>query len=313
MHPHMPCCLCTVQHSLTYCSWVITLEGLAHCGHMAPRHSPTVRLRRLARELRQTRQDLDLSPEAVAAQLGWSRPKLNRIENGKTKLKLTDVAAICDLYGVDSAKRAALIQLAREAHQRGWWAAYGDVFSGSYIGLEDEAVEIREWGPQVIPGLLQTEDYARQVIRAGRFDLTEEDVDRRIQARMARKTLLSRPTPPKLHVVLDEAVLRRQVGGPDVMRDQLIHLRSAARREHVRIQILPFEVGTHVALEGPFIVLSFAEPGDPDTAYIETKGGDIHVEAAAQVSFIRVSFDKVAKQALSEEDSAMMLAASIEE
>lgn len=278
---------------------------------MAPQHSPTVRLRRIARELAQLREAAGLSPEDAATQLGWSRPKLNRIENAKTRPKLADVSDVCDLYGVDSTKRAGLLQLAREARQRGWWAAYGDVFSGSYVGLEDDAAIIRSWQPQMIPGLLQTEDYARAVLQVG-HDIGDEVVHRRVQARMARKTLLSRPNPPTLHAVLDEAILRRMIGGPDVMRDQLAHLQSAGRRDNVTIQVLPFTAGAHSGLTSSFVVLDFAEPVDPDVAFIETKGGDIYVEATDQVSRIKVDHDRLTKQALPEEESAALIAAILE-
>lgn len=296
---------------ITRCSRGATL-GRGKLSAMAPQNSPTVRHRRLARELLDLREGAGVAPEDAARQLGWSRFKVRNIETAKVRPKPADINEICDLYGVDSTKRAGLLQLAREARQRGWWAAYGDVFSGSYVGLEDDAAKIRSWQPQLIPGLLQTEDYAREVINTSRGG-DDESVNRRVQARMARRTLLSRPNPPALHAVLDEAVLRRQIGGPDVLRDQLAYLKSVGRRDNITIQVLPFDSGTHPGLESSFVVLSFTEPADPDMAFIETKGGDIYVEAKEQVTRIKVDHEQLTNQALPEEESAALIAAIMKE
>ncbi|MEU6711233.1 helix-turn-helix transcriptional regulator [Nonomuraea sp. NPDC046802] len=267
---------------------------------MSSNHSPTVRLRRLARELRKLREDSGLMPEAAAAQLGWSRSKVSRIETGRTMASRSDVAAVCDLYGVDSSHRAGLIQLAGEVRQRGWWTAYADVFTGSYIGLEDEAASIRQWEVQLIPGLLQTEDYARTVISQHRPD---EEVQRRVMARVARRTLLSRPNAPQLSAVMDEAAIRRPIGGNQIMHEQLEQLLIAARRPNVSIKVLPFGAGEHAGLEGAFTILAFAEEIDPDVAYMEGTAGDIYVESSDQVDRCKLIFERISDAALSPEDS----------
>src|SRR5919197_4853508 len=167
-------------------------------------YRPTVRGRRLARELRRLREDQQLTLQEVADRLGWSRATVSRLETGQTKPRHGDVADLLDLYGVPSPDRDALIALARQAKQRGWWTAYVDVFTDSYVGFEDEAGQISTWDPQLIHGLLQTEDYARAVITAGRM-LSGTPLERRIAARKIRQKLLDRANAPTLHAVIDEA------------------------------------------------------------------------------------------------------------
>ncbi|WP_182873851.1 helix-turn-helix domain-containing protein [Microbispora sp. H10670] len=270
--------------------------------------SPTVRLRRLARELRRLRENSGLSPEAAAVRLGWSRSKVSRIETGRTRATPADVADTCDLYGVSSEARAGLIQLAKDARQRGWWTAYADVFTGSYVGLEDEAALIRQWEVQLVPGLLQIEDYARSVITAGRPGKPDPDnVHRRVMARMARRTLLSRSDAPELYAVMDEGVIRRPIGGNRVMCDQLEALLNAARRPNVTIRILPYSAGEHAGLEGAFTVLSFAEEEDPDVAYVEGTAGDVYVESTDHVDRYRSAFEQICDAALPTEESLKLI------
>lgn len=280
----------------------------------SPAYAPSIRARRLARSLKEARLQADLTATEAAARLGWSQPKISHIENGRTKPGEVDVALMLDLYGVSSPDRDALLTLAREAERRGWWTDYADVFTGSYVALEDEASRIREWQPQFIPGLLQTQDYAREVIVAGRPDLEESEIRRRVMARMARQTLLRRePDAPRLHAILDEAILRRPIGGHDVMNEQLQRLVTEANRPNVTIQVLPFSVGTHSGLEGLFILLGFAEPADPDVAYTEGIFGDIYLESPNQITRCTVAFERLCEVALSPEESAALINAAIEE
>jgi hypothetical protein len=250
-----------------------------------------------------------LKPTEVAAQLQWDRSKVSRIETTKVRAKPGDVAELLDLYGVTSPDRDALLQLAAVASQRGWWTAFNDVFTGSYVEFEHDASLIREWQPQVIPGLLQTENYARAVITAGRPDADSDEIERRVQARMARRTLLGREGAPHLHVVLDEAVLRRQVGGSNVMRRQLSYLWEAGQRPNVTVQILPFSLGAHAAVDGSFIVLSFDDELDPEIPFSEGPFGDVYPEGAAELERINLVWDRIASAALSPEESAVMITA----
>lgn len=276
-----------------------------------PRSVPTVRQRRLGRELRQLREKRGLSSDRVAAQMGWSGSKVTRLETAYTKVTQNDVSHLLDLYGVPSDQRAALIQLAHEAQQRGWWTEFGDVFTGSYVALEDEAKAIFDWEPQLIPGLLQTTDYAHVVIEAGRPD-DPAGVDRRVAARMARKALLTRDDPPELTAVIAEPALRAPVGGRDVMRAQLRALQDAAQHPHVTIRVLPASTGAHAGLDGACVILSF-EADFPAVAYAVGMTGENYLESAEQVQRVTMNAERIADKALSEEESAALIVALIKE
>jgi transcriptional regulator with XRE-family HTH domain len=268
---------------------------------MVQPHSPTVRGRRLARELRELREHADLRPEKAAQRLGWSRQKVMRIERALTKASANDLGAIMDLYGVASPKREALLQLAKDAWKRGWWTAYRDIFAGTYLSLEDEASRICEWQPLVVPGLLQTPDYAREVVMA--FTSDASDIERRVAARMTRRSLLSRSNAPGLHVILDEAILYRRIGDTKTMRAQLDSLLTDARRPQVTLQVLPFDRGRHPGLNGTFVILTFEIGLDPDIAYLETPGGDIYLEAEEDVAQRRVAFQELSQIAMTPDES----------
>ncbi|MEW2354531.1 helix-turn-helix transcriptional regulator [Spirillospora sp. NPDC029432] len=271
-------------------------------------YRPTVRGRRLARELRRLRETQGLTLQEVADRLDWSRATVSRLETGQTRPKPGDIADLLDLYGVPSPERDALINLAREAGQRGWWTAYADVFTGSYVALEDEASRIRAWDTQLIHGLLQTEEYARAVITAGRMLPGPTEIERRIDARKARQKLLDRDEAPRLHLVFDECVLRRPIGGAAVMRAQLEALLEFAARPRIEIQVLPYDTGAHAGLDGRFTILSFPNPADPDIAYVEGTMGDVYLESAEAIATHGDRFDRVAAAALPPEDSAHLIA-----
>ncbi|MEV7005677.1 helix-turn-helix transcriptional regulator [Streptosporangium sp. NPDC051022] len=271
--------------------------------------SPTVRHRRLGRELRRLREAAGLMPEAAARQLGWSRPKVNRIENAKLLPSVVDVGHACDLFGADSATKAGLIQLCKDAAVRGWWTAYSDVLSSSYVVLESEAIAIRTWEPLLIPGLLQNEEYARAIIQAGRPGLDDTELKRRVDARMTRKITLLGSNAPAFHALLDEGALRRPVEPPSVMADQLGDILQVVDRPNVTIQVLPLRAGVHSGLEGAFSVLSFGAE-DPDVGYTGSPGGVVYVEAADQVRDLTLTFERLASMALSPEKSADLIAAA---
>ena len=210
-------------------------------------YTPTVRGRRLIREIERLRHGSGLSMEAAAQRLGWSTSKLYRLENGRSRITTDDLADMLDLYGVRSPQREALIQLGRDARRRGWWTAYSDVFTGSYIAMEAEASSIRI-NAHVIPGLFQTPSYAHEVIRRTRPAISAQDAERRVAACTARQDALSsRPQPPDIHVILDEAVLHREVGGPAVTGQQLTALAQTATWPNVTVQVLPFTAGYNAA------------------------------------------------------------------
>ncbi|QXJ21057.1 helix-turn-helix domain-containing protein [Actinomadura graeca] len=272
-------------------------------------YRPTVRGRRLARELRKLREEQGLTLQEVADRLDWSRATVSRLETSQTRPRPGDIADILDLYGVPSPARDALITLARQAGQRGWWTAYQDVFTGSYVALEDEASHIRTWDPQLIHGLLQIEPYSRAVITSGRLLPSPEEIERRIAARKIRQALLDRESAPRLHVVFDESVLHRHIGGREVMRAQLDALNLAVKtRPSVTIQVLPYTAQAHAGLDGRFTILSYPNPADPDIAYVEGTMGDVYLESAEEIAKHRDRFDRIEAAALSPEDSAHLIA-----
>ncbi|MVZ99046.1 helix-turn-helix domain-containing protein [Actinomadura sp. LD22] len=280
---------------------------------MSNAQSPTVRHRRLARQLRRVRETSGLSMESAAAALGWSRPKLVRFETAKTRPRPSDVEAMFDLYGGDEAVKLALMQLARDIRKRGWWSAFNDVLTGSFAELEDDAAEICSWQVQCIPGLLQTSDYALALIRIGTPDDPEDVHLRRLQARMARKTILERKDAPFYRVVLDEAALRRPVGDAKIMFHQLDALLTLAGKPNVSIQIMPMAEGAHACMDGAFVILRFVDDFHPDIVYLEDMGNEIYLEDVEQVSRCNVRFDRLRRQALAEQDSMALIADIAEE
>jgi transcriptional regulator with XRE-family HTH domain len=274
-------------------------------------HIPTVRQRRLAQALRELRHEAGLTQDAVAARMGWHSSKLFRLENARSpRVDWLDVRELMDLYGVTSPHREALIQLARDARMMGWWTPYRDVFTGSYVALEDEASVMRLYYPELIPGLLQTEHYARAVIRAVRPGYDEESVERRVMARLARqKALLDREAPPELICVLNEAVLRRQVGEAHVRAGQLRALADTAERPHLTIQVLPFSAGAHAGLEGGFVLIEFPSEQDPDVVYVEGIMGDLYLESVEEVKRYQSAFERIRTIALGPQETLTFISA----
>ena len=268
-------------------------------------HIPTVRQRRLAQALRELRREAGLTQDAVGVRMGWHTSKLFRMENARSpRVDWLDVKELMEMYGVGSPHREALIQLARDARMRGWWTPYRDVFTGSYVALEDESSAMRLYCPELVPGLLQTEDYARAVIRAVRPGYDEESVERRVIARLARqKELLDRISPLDLALVLNEAVLRRLVGGAPTMAAQLRALAGAAQRPGVMLQVLPFSAGAHASLEGGFVLIKFPEETDPDVVYVEGIMGDLYLESVEEVKRYQSAFERIQAVAFSPQES----------
>lgn len=227
----------------------------------------------------------------------WRRPNLDALKS------------LLIAYGVDDpAERLAVLTLAREARQRGWWEEYRDVWpGGSLPEFEAEARKILTFELALIPGLLQTADYARAVFRGGRV-VDEAAMERRVEARMARQRILDRENPPYLWALVDEAALRRHVGGPDVMRAQLHHLADAAARPNITIQVLPFAAGAHAAMESAFTILEFHAADDPTLVYVENIAADTYLELDEQVAGYSLAYDHARASALSADASAAYLA-----
>jgi transcriptional regulator with XRE-family HTH domain len=283
---------------------------------MAIEHSPTVRRRRLALELRRLREAAKLTCEEVADHLECSTSKISRVETGRVSVSPRDVRDMLELYGVPVAQRESLVQLARDSRQKGWWHAFSDTMQpqfATYVGLESAASEIRIYEVSLIPELLQTEDYARAVIRSGMMSSPSDDIDRQVELRMARQPAITRDDPPKVWAVLDEAALRRQVGGPGLMRLQLEHLLAQASLPNVALQVIPFGGGAHPAMGRPFIILVFPERVDTDVVYLEDLTSALYVEDVAEVDRYNVFFNHLRATALSFDDSSALITSVLKE
>jgi transcriptional regulator with XRE-family HTH domain len=241
-------------------------------GRTAP-GGPTVQRMLVGTQLRRLRTEAGLSREQAGEAIRASEWKIHRLENGQVGFKERDIIDLLRLYGVtDPTEVAEFVALAREANSPGWWQHYGDVLPPwfrTYVDLESVATLIRTYEGQFIPGLLQTDDYMRAVVQGAHLDESAEEVGRRVRLRMARQILLTREQPPRLWAVVDEAAMRRPVGGREVMRDQMERLIDAAKLPNVTLQVLPFDAGAHPGMVGSFSVLRFPEEELPDVVYLE--------------------------------------------
>jgi transcriptional regulator with XRE-family HTH domain len=264
---------------------------------------PTVRRRRLGAELRRLREAHSLKLEEVAERLDLAPSTLSRIETGKAPTKSAYLTAMLELYQVaDPGARKVLVDMAREGHRKGWWSIYDDVLPSGfdiYVGLEAEASGLRSYETDVVHGLLQTTEYAVAVLRELRPRDSEEQIKRVVDLRMERQRLLDQDPPLDLWLILDEGAIRRNIGGPAVMRGQLEHLIEASRWSNVTLQILAFEAGAHAGLIGPFSILEFPERADSDVAYTESVGGMIYLEKDREVRACAEAFDRMRASALS--------------
>ena len=270
-------------------------------------YSPTVRKRALARRLVEVRKACGLKTTDVQRQLGWSATKLIWIEKAKWVEPITDqVVDLCELYGVEGTDRDALVTLARESRDRGWWVKYNDVFSSELAGFEAGASVIRTFQTAFIPGLLQVPSYIELVTRAvGITDPAE--VQRHVDARVRRQHILTRETGPcHLHAIIDENALTR-ITHPGIRRDQLTHLTEITRRPNVEVQLLPFTVGVYPVAGEIFTYLSFPGPSERDIVYIETTVIDRMLEEYDELERYRVKFDKLRAAALSPDETRTYL------
>jgi transcriptional regulator with XRE-family HTH domain len=276
----------------------------------ATQQSPTVRRRRLALELRRFRDAAGLTCEEVAEHLECSTSKISRIETGRVSVSPRDVRDMLQLYGVPGPQQDNLVQLARESRQKGWWHAYSDAIEprfATYIGLESAASEIRIYEVTLIPGLLQTEDYARAVISGVLPMATEIEVDQRVQARLERQQLLAADEPLDLWAVMDEAAVRRLVGGRRVMEAQAAHLIDMTHQANITIQVIPYGAGAHPGMPGSFVYVEFKDPADSDLVYIDTMAGDLFLESETDLRRYGSMFDHLRAVALSPNETVSLL------
>jgi len=275
--------------------------------------SPTMRRRRLAAELRRLRRETGLSIEDVAAGLGWQTSKLSRIENRQIGISTADLRKLLAAYKVEDREfRDQLADMARRATERGWWQSFSsDVVPtalANLIGLETEARTIRSYEPELVPGLLQTEAYARAIMRAWQPSWTAADIDRRVDIRMARQDVLREAgAAPQASCVINESVLRRNVGGNEVMYEQVEMLAKERDPANVTVQVLSFNSGAHPAMTGPFQILTFHDPGDLGIVHVESAMTAITLEQPEELRRYDEIWGSLQARALSPEDSRVMM------
>ncbi|MFF0253467.1 helix-turn-helix domain-containing protein [Micromonospora zamorensis] len=266
-----------------------------------PTTGPTVLRMLLGAQLRRLRESSGVTREGAGWEIRSSESKISRMELGRVGFKERDVSDLLTLYGVtEEHERDALLKLARDANSPGWWHRYGDVLPTwfqSYLGLEAAAALIRTYEVQFVPGLLQTGDYARAVVLLGHGAAGPDEIERRVALRMQRQQLLHRENPPQLWAVVDEAALRRPIGGPAVMRGQLTALIEATKSPNIRLQVIPFAAGGHAAAGGAFTILRFGDQELPDIVYIEQLTSAIYLDKRDDLDYYAVAMERLCVEA----------------
>jgi transcriptional regulator with XRE-family HTH domain len=275
--------------------------------------SPVVRRRRLGIELRAIREAIPLRGDEAARLLKWSNSKLSRIETGRSTPTPADVTKLLDLYKVaDEERREQIALLTREARRKGWWQLYSDIPYSTYIGLEAEASEMLTY-QNVVPGLFQTERYAIAINTAQGTNLTQDALEQRLEVRLTRQQVLTRAKPLEVRAVLDESALRRLVGGPAVMKEQINRLIELANERNIIVQVIPFKSGAHPGtLVGPFVILRYPDPADRDVLYIEG-AADPYLDREGEVERYRKTFDHLRASALSVKETLAMMKDMVKE
>jgi len=276
--------------------------GQPHPGaHEPPADGFVLRMLR-GSQLRQLREAAGITPDQAGYEIRASRSKISRMETGRVGFKTRDVEDLLAFYGVtDEQARSRLIDLAGQSKRVDWWTSYSDVLPGwfeNYLGLESVCSTIRTFEVQFVHGLFQTEDYARAVTRLGHQAASPAEIERRVALRVKRQELLTRASPPKIWSVMDEAVLRRPVGGAAVMRAQLRHLIEASRAPEVTLQVIPFARGGHAGASGSFTILRFDERYLPDVVYVEQLTGAVYLEQRSDVEHYLAVMDTLSTDAL---------------
>ncbi|QRP45225.1 helix-turn-helix transcriptional regulator [Amycolatopsis sp. FDAARGOS 1241] len=280
---------------------------------MSKQKGTSVRQRRVSAELRALRVKRQLTCRDVALGVDFSESKISRMETGDRGLYADDVAAILGFLRAPSGLRQELMALVREGEERNWHEIHGKLPPNwkDLIRIEDEATAIKNFEPLLIPGLAQVPEYSRALLHAVKPELTESELETLISAQLSRQLVLSRHNAPTVHLIIEEMVLRRVVGNPDVMRAQLRNLQTMTNRSNVTIQIIPFAAGGHIGLTGPFVLLDFAD--NPTLAYVESYGTSSFIEEESGVARAKVAWSSLRAIALSREESARQLAKLIGE
>lgn len=276
-----------------------------------PSQTPTFRRMLLGHRLRELRTSTGLTAKTVSEELEVAASWVTRIENGERGIQIRDLRRLFDLYGVqDSAVKEHLLDLARQARAQGWWDPYKSTLPpkyADYIGLESAASRVRNAELVVVPGLLQTEAYARHLLTHGMHAFTPEEVESRVAVRLQRQQNLLRRSDAHLEVILDESVLRRVVGDFAVMRDQLAHTLTCAEQSNVTLRVLPLANGVHAGTSGSFVILDYPAEAMASIPYVETVAGDLYLEKGSDIDTCDEVWRYMADRALTETDSIMML------
>jgi transcriptional regulator with XRE-family HTH domain len=281
-----------------------------------PGSGPTVLRILLGSQLRRLREAKGVTRDDAGYAIRASGSKISRMELGRVSFKERDVADLLGLYGVDEEETRALVALAKEANSPGWWHKYGDVLPDwfqVYVGLEEAAQLIRLYEVQFVPGLLQTADYARAVIRLGRPSATADEVGRRLNLRLTRQEVLTKPSGPRLWAVIDEAALRRLIGGKEVMRAQFVRLIEAAREPNITLQVVPFRSGGHAAEAGAFTIMRFPEVDLPDVVYLEQLTSALYVDKREDVERYTEVMERLSIEGEPPERTIQILSGMLEE
>jgi transcriptional regulator with XRE-family HTH domain len=281
-----------------------------------PGSGPTVLRILLGSQLRMLREVKGITREEAGYAIRASGSKISRMELGRVSFKERDVTDLLKLYGVDEDETATLVALAIQANSPGWWHQYGDVLPDwfqVYVGLEEAASLIRLYEVQFVPGLLQTADYARAVVRLGQPGAAPEEIERRISLRMGRQELLTKPGGPRLWAIVDEAALRRPIGGKEVMRAQLEQLILATEEPQVTLQVMPFRSGGHAAEAGAFTIMRFPEPDLPDVVYLEQLTSALYLDKRDDVEKYTEVMERLSVESESPERSVDILSGMLEE
>ncbi|MEU3756605.1 helix-turn-helix transcriptional regulator [Streptomyces olivoreticuli] len=276
---------------------------------MASSVNPTVRRRRLGQELRKLRELKGMTAEEVAERLLVSQSKISRLENGRRSISQRDVRDLCGVYGVEDHRIVdSLMQMAKESRQQGWWHAFGDIPYSVYIGLETDAASLRVYEASLVPGLLQTPNYASAVTEGSWPEATAADIERRVQVRMRRQERITDPDNPlRLWAVIDESALRRIVGNRAIMQEQMRKLVEFSMEPHITVQVLPYDVGAHPGMYGKFCILEFNDPQDASTVYLEGITSDLYLEKPNDVQTYSVMYEHLRMQALNAEHSRQFI------
>ncbi|MGH3871843.1 MAG: helix-turn-helix domain-containing protein [Pseudonocardiaceae bacterium] len=277
----------------------------------APGGNSTARRIMLGARLRRLREAAEISRAEAGYAIRGSESKISRLELGRVSFKLRDVADLLTMYGVsDPAERQALLEMVTVSNEPGWWHSYSDTLAGwfeNYLGLEESASRIQTYEAQFLPGLMQTEDYARAIATRGWFQLADHKAERQVMMRMRRQVVLARPDLPKLWAIIDESVLHRPIGGQRVMSAQLDHLLELTKRPNVTLQILPYPLSGYAA-EGPFTMLRFAEPELPDVVYLEHLCGALYLDKRSETELYGRVFDRLTVDANTPDHTRQLLA-----